>query len=143
VATAVSVFGFGNASYGPKPFDWAVFVMDQIHRAQVMLGPFSPVLTLEAKARLVAAMVIVVFGVLQFRSQLRLNIFTLVVYLFSGALWAITMRQWVVYHDFQAMFYVGGSIVFFIIASMFIRSTGTKILASIACLLFVFSVFQI
>jgi hypothetical protein len=143
VATAVAVFGLGSVPYGPAAFDWARFVTDQIHRALVMLGPFSPVLGLEAKALLVATMVIVVFGIFQFRSQLRHSAFTLVVYVVSGALWAITMREWVSYHDFQAIFYVGGSIAFFIIASMFIARAGTKILASIACLFFVFSVFQI
>ena len=74
-------------------------------------------------------------------STIRMLLPSLGILVLSGLAWSIPMRYFVVFHDFQAMFYIGSAIAFFVLAAV-AYSPKRSIAVPLSVILFVVSAYQ-
>jgi hypothetical protein len=127
--------------------EWHYFLLDQIRRIVRMIIPFGGGILIELSNTMLLVFMVSVIGLLLIAGFViyrhKLSYIIVFVFLFSGVLWALLMRHFVVFHNFQSIFFIGFPIIFFIILSFYFHlstSKISKILAVIICLLFIFSV---
>jgi hypothetical protein len=148
---------FGKIGVTSHALEWDIFVLKQAYQIFNMVIPFSGILTGHLKlmeklnfglvsftlgiAFALIGGILFIYGLKKFRQRLELTLLT--VFILSGFFWSIPMRHYTAYHDYQSPFYIGFSIIFFIVLSCYIKPPSTKIIAICACLLFILSVYQI
>jgi hypothetical protein len=147
---------FGKIGVTTHGFEWDIFVLKQAYRITNMIIPFSGILTGHLKLTekldngwtpfifgLFFALVSGIFflrGLVKFRKRIDFYLFS--IFILSGFCWSLPMRHFTAYHDYQAPFYVGLSMMFFLVLSYYIKPSFIKTVAICSCILFVISVYQ-
>ncbi|MBI5056282.1 MAG: hypothetical protein HZB61_06695 [Nitrospirae bacterium] len=133
-------------------FEWGIFWLKQAYHIFNMIVPFSGILTgivtlkqsifgwISGVSFVIVSGVLCIYGLVKFRQKINLTI--LYIFVLSGFCWAVPMRHFTAYHDYQSPFYIGLSIMFYIVLSHYIKPAFSKAIAIGACLLFILSVFQ-
>lgn len=147
---------FGRMGVTTHGFEWDIFVLKQIYRITNMLIPFSGILTGHLKLTeklgygwtpfilgLSFCLISVVFFLLAIvRFKKRIKFYLFYIFILSGFFWSLPMRHFTAYHDYQAPFYIGLSLMFFVVLSLYVKPAFVKTVAVCSCLLFVISVYQ-
>ncbi len=127
---------------------WDHFTLTQVGRLLLALVPFGGVTNLLptiSKAllidRLVAACCLGT-GMLVYLRYRPITPKVTLVLLGSGLLWAIGMRHFVAFHDFQAIYYIGFALALFISLVSRIPTPGRATVMIGVTLLFIISVYQ-
>jgi len=124
--------------------EWSNFLADQLWRTVRMIIPFAEIfqVNLGSTRRLILLAcvggLILIVGLVTFRK--KFNPIMVTTFLMSGLIWAIPMHHFVAFHDFQSLFFVGFSLLFFIIVSLYINPKFIRVIALAICLMFVLSV---
>jgi hypothetical protein len=125
---------------------WDNFLADQARRIIRMLVPFGGILDLIlARNWLTVALVlgvaiVIAIGALKYVKDKSISYKIPIIFVFSGLLWALLMRDFVAFHDFQAIFYVGFAVAWYMILSSRIHLRALPAIAIVVLVMFVISV---
>lgn len=136
------------AAYAPysAQLKWGYFLADQAARIVKLAIPFCGLLGLRLGGfRSLSALALIIFLLILFSfpyfKEKRISLKIPAIFILSGLLWAILMKHFVAFHDFQALYYVGLMLVFFLSLSFNIQVKDKKIWALLVSLLFVMNVY--
>jgi hypothetical protein len=148
--------GLGNSqtySQYTSILGWPYFLFQQGLRIAVLLVPFSVLATFLMKLKYVVIIgmsAIVLFAATLFRrkeninalvSFTRANCHLFLVLNLSGFFWSMPLRHFVVFHDFQSVFYVGIPLAVYS-SLIYIRGPKAPFAVLITSVLFIASVFS-
>jgi len=148
-------FGVSNqyteVGYDKDYTEWRYFLILQAFRVFVMIVPFAGIIISKVRpfdlisflpGLLFATIsgLLFLYGLVSFRNKINFTILS--VFVLSGLCWAVPLRYYVAWHDHQSAFYIGFSIMYFVVLSFYIKPVLSKTFAIAACLLFMFSVYQ-
>ncbi len=125
---------------------WENFFQEQALRIVKMFIPFTTLLTLDlSQINLGLTLGFIGVALLLFfmatRRRLSFTTTTFMIFTSSGFFWSLPMKYFVAFHDFQAIFYIGLTLISFAMLLSFIKSKALAVsLAGAACLLFILSV---
>jgi hypothetical protein len=110
-----------------------------------MLVPFGSFLDLElsgARSTVALALIvaIVIAGSLKYIKDRGIAYKIPIIFIFSGLLWALPMRHFAAFHDFQAIFYIGFAVTWYMALSSHIHPRTLQTVAIVVFLMFVMSV---
>ncbi|MEK7327971.1 MAG: hypothetical protein AAB217_22220 [Chloroflexota bacterium] len=125
--------------------DWGNFSRVQVRNALAMAVPFAGVLPFDLACTPCLLTMTLVGGLLLAGSvtrwKERIRSYTvLLVFTLSGVLWAVLMKDFVAFHNFQSIYYIGLSITLFTLLSSYLNSSAARIIAVVVCLLFILNV---
>lgn len=138
--------------FGKDLSKWHYFLAVQVFRIFIMIVPFAgiiiskvtkPDLVSLAPGMLFALISGVMFinGIVRFRNKIDFKLVS--IFALSGLVWAVPLRYYTAWHDHQSVFYIGFSIMYFVILSFYFHKTYVlKTLAVAVCFLFILSVYQ-
>jgi hypothetical protein len=126
---------------------WDNFLVDQAGRFVRMLIPFGGFLDLKLSEYLSTVALVFIAAIVMISSSKYFKDWGItykipVVFVFSGLLWALLMRDFVAFHDFQSIFYIGFVAMWYMILSFHIHPRILKTAAIVVFLLFIMSVYR-
>jgi hypothetical protein len=123
---------------------WASFFPQQALRIVTIITPFAGIVKYDASSDIAVFICFVVIGLmvpaLRLLRERGICYCIPITFLFSGFLWAIPMKYFVAFHDFQSLYYIGIALALHLVLVMCISRRARRIAACIAMLLFVLSV---
>jgi hypothetical protein len=148
-------FGLGaSQSYAQyaEALSWASFSIQQLFRMASMIVPFADLLTgfIRLKYAVAAGLGVIAVAVAlclhtpaarsSVRAYLSAHRRVLLVMVLSGLMWSLPMRRFVVFHDFQTIFYIGIPIALFT-GLGHVCHGASRVCMTIVAALFVLSVY--
>ena len=122
---------------------WGHFILDQMKRMIITATPFSGVIGINPdRAKQVylffGCICLILTGMIFYNKSINKPI--IIVFVLSGLFWALPMRHFVAFHEYQSVYFIGFSISFFTAVGLFLKKESLKILSIVCCLLFIISV---
>lgn len=129
----------------PEVLDWGNYFRVQVRNALGMTFPFALVFPVDVTNTLSLALATLVTGALVAGSVLRWKALIrhypiLLTWVLPGVLWAVLFRNFVAFHNFQSIYYIGLPMALFTLLSSYLNSRAAKITAVLFCFLFILNV---
>ncbi len=111
-----------------------------------MTIPFATVLPVDPTAIMYSALMTLVTGLMlthkifRWKADPIRNAPILIIFILSGLLWAVVMRHFVAFHNFQSIYYIGLPIAIFTLLGSYLNPKVAKITAVAGALLFIVNV---
>jgi hypothetical protein len=127
---------------------WDTFAFQQAGRILLAMVPFGgienllPMIDKPLLFNRLVALLILVTGFFAYLKHRCLPVKVGVILLGSGLLWAFGMRPFVAFHDFQAIYYIGFAILFFLSIAVLVPTQARTSVLLAVCVLFIMSVYQ-
>ncbi len=112
-------------------FDWFNYLPAQTHSITLMLIPFWPIFQIEPgiNASIFIVVSFIIYILIKYlRNRNSINKIHLIL-IFSGIIWAITMKQFVAMHEFQSIFYIGFTVSLYLLIVSRINRQVWKLLS--------------
>ena len=126
--------------------NWGNYFRAQVRNALVMMIPFTAVFPVDLTSTWCLGSTTLATGLLlagkivRWKDRPLRNYPVLMIFVLSLILWAVVMRNFVAFHNFQSMYYLGISITLFTLLSSYLNPAAARFAAIGLCVLFILNV---